>query len=566
MFDNFSILEPPRTPSNLLEPLELLKLLEPHRTPQTINHNLEPETTPPQQAIQPRIRKLLEQLSQDLFEKEEVVGLALLSAIAGESIFLMGPPGVAKSMVARRLKYAFKGAQSFEYLMGKFSTPDEIFGPVSISKLRNEDKYERLVDSYLPGAQIVFLDEIWKASPPIQNALLTVLNEKIYRNGAQELKVDLRGLISASNELPQKGEGLEALWDRFLLRLLVKGIESHELFNAMITLSGGSNHGDYVSPDLKISEKDYQRWNEKIDYVFVPPHVLGLIGKLRQRLIERNNEQDEMDQIYVSDRRWRKVIRLLRASAYLNGRKEVDLMDCFLISHCIWDQIDQIEEVEKMMAETVVNHGYRALYDLTPVRKLLEALQKEIEEETQVITKEKIEERVVHIDENKQSYYKIPAFWGEDAAYLRLEDFEKLKKDKDAFIPVFEKSYEKYRPFQSYSFLKINSKMVLNKNKKYAIETQQIDKEIVSMRDPSAAQLKNWNAQISDMLLHCKEALNILREREQGDLGHVRRHLFVPRSKATFVKDSLRQAGQEVLNYKLEVEKLQHGYQSMGTS
>ena len=132
--------------------------------------------------VKPRITELLKQLNHGVIEKEEVIALSLLSSVAGESIFLLGPPGVAKSLVARRLKYAYKNGSSFEYLMNRFSTPDEIFGPVSISQLKNHDKYERVVKNYLPTATVVFLDEIWKAGPSIQNALLTVLNEKIYRN------------------------------------------------------------------------------------------------------------------------------------------------------------------------------------------------------------------------------------------------------------------------------------------------------------------------------------------------------------------------------------------------
>ena len=98
--------------------------------------------------LKTQVQNLLTELNKGVLEKERAISLALLSALAGESIFLLGAPGVAKSLIARRLKFAFKDAQSFEYLMNRFSTPDEIFGPISISKLKNEDKYERIVENY----------------------------------------------------------------------------------------------------------------------------------------------------------------------------------------------------------------------------------------------------------------------------------------------------------------------------------------------------------------------------------------------------------------------------------
>jgi MoxR-like ATPase len=222
--------------------------------------------------IKGHVAELLKIISEGLWEKEHIISLGLLSCIAGESIFLLGPPGTAKSMVARRLKEVFKNKRSFEYLMSRFSTPDEIFGPVSISKLKNEDIYERSTEGYLPSASIVFLDEIWKAGPSIQNTLLTVINEKIYQNGNHILQLPMKGLIAASNELPAEDEGLEALWDRFLVRIVSNCISNEKTFYKM--LCQRQLIKIQVPDELCITDQQYMEWQRQSEETEIGDEIL----------------------------------------------------------------------------------------------------------------------------------------------------------------------------------------------------------------------------------------------------------------------------------------------------
>ena len=293
-----------------------------------------------------RFKQLLGEMNRGIYEKETEISLSLLAALAGESIILLGPPGVAKSMVARQLKTAFRDAQSFEYLMSRFSTPDEIFGPVSIQKLKTSDTYERAVEGYLPTADVVFLDEIWKAGPAIQNTLLTVINEKIFRNGNREMHLPLKLLVAASNELPAKGEGLEALWDRFVIRIESRPIKLEKNFRAMLLES----HADFADnadfSDLKITAEEYAEWAEKICKIGVKGEVLDAISAIRKSLRAVNvDEAAERRNIYVSDRRWKNTIRLLRTSAFMQDREEVDICDLLPIYHCLWQERDAIRNI-----------------------------------------------------------------------------------------------------------------------------------------------------------------------------------------------------------------------------
>lgn len=321
-----------------------------------------------------RFKLLLQEMNRGIYEKETEISLSLLAALAGESIILLGPPGVAKSMVARQLKTAFREAQSFEYLMSRFSTPDEIFGPVSIQKLKTSDTYERAVEGYLPTADVVFLDEIWKAGPAIQNTLLTVINEKIFRNGNREMHLPLKLLVAASNELPAKGEGLEALWDRFVIRIESRPIKLEKNFRAMLLdshadflgptdftdstdfsgFTGGLGHTDFADnadfSDLKITSEEYAEWTERIDKIGVKIEVLDAISAIRKSLRAVNvDEAAERRNIYVSDRRWKNIVRLLRTSAFMQDREEVDICDLLPIYHCLWQEPEERDAIRNIV-------------------------------------------------------------------------------------------------------------------------------------------------------------------------------------------------------------------------
>ena len=327
-----------------------------------------------------RFKQLLGEMNRGIYEKETEISLSLLAALAGESIILLGPPGVAKSMVARQLKTAFRDAQNFEYLMSRFSTPDEIFGPVSIQKLKTSDTYERAVEGYLPTADVVFLDEIWKAGPAIQNTLLTVINEKIFRNGNREMHLPLKLLVAASNELPAKGEGLEALWDRFVIRIESRPIKLEKNFRAMLLEAptdflgptdftdstdfsgskGKSDSTDFSSPtdfadnadfsDLKITAEEYAEWAEKICKIGVKEEVLDAISAIRKSLRAVNvDEAAERRNIYVSDRRWKNIVRLLRTSAFMQDREEVDICDLLPIYHYLWQEPEERDAIRNIV-------------------------------------------------------------------------------------------------------------------------------------------------------------------------------------------------------------------------
>lgn len=310
-----------------------------------------------------RLRDLIDALARDLVERSTPVRLALLAALAGEHLLLIGPPGTAKSELARRLHRAFRDAAYFERLLTRFSVPEELFGPLSIAALE-QDRYERQTAGFLPDAAIAFIDEVFKANSAILNALLTLLNEREFDNGAQRMTCPLISVIGASNEVPQD-DALAAFHDRFLLRMAIAPV-SDAGFRTLLQLP--SNARCDITPAQQMTQTELADFAAAIDAVRLPVEIIDLLAQLRAHLAA--------NEIAVSDRRWHKTVRLLKASALSNGRDAVNVWDLWLTQFCATAEPSQADLVADWYVRTLGVQGA-----ISPARftRVIEAYEAQLE-------------------------------------------------------------------------------------------------------------------------------------------------------------------------------------------
>ena len=516
-------------------------------------------TAPATMNIRERTEALLQALTAGLYERDKAMGLSLLTAIAGESIFLLGPPGVGKSLIARRLKYAFRDGVSFEYLMSKFSTPDEVFGPISIKKLKDEDKYERLTDRYLPGANIVFLDEIWKAGPAIQNALLTILNEKIYRNGEEDVKVGIRGIITASNELPPPNANLAPIWDRFLVRLELGKIKKYDNFVKMV-VDTKDVYEDDIPTGTKLSEAELNDWSARIDEVEVPAEVLNTLQLILFK-IEQYNQQpnNATHQIKIYDRRWKKIVRLLRTSAFLHLRPRTNLMDCFLMEHCLWNTPVQREIIREMIVEAVRKHGYSVAVNLQSLKREVQEFEADVREETRI--KHVVEEaQLVPVEE---SYYELEKDLSQFRGVLvSIDQFRSLDDTEMRSVNFYDENKNLVNRIRGRKGPRENT-IEVNFNgtdQTFRLKTHLIERTEVIRKQPHRILQQFWDERFEQLTTYIDQQRAAVTEHGPEELTGIGHHLFVDGSYAEVVTANLREVEEALAGLRLRLDKLHFEY------
>ena len=284
-------------------------------------------------------------ISSALVERDEEVRLSLIAALSGESVLLVGPPGVAKSLLAESVG-AFIDGRVFSYVLNKFSKPNELFGALNIKELE-EGRHVRLIADTLLDAHVAFLDEIWKGSSAILNTLLKILNERKYLNGTRWYDAPLRFFMAASNEWPDAENGgreLGALFDRCLIRKTVRPVVTPESDKILLwgrgarcdknLLTRSDDHKPVLSKKLSVKQLDQAR-EEVRKLPFTAKAVTGF-EKIIQELKSAG--------IHPSDRRKVKSPGVAQASAYLAGSDRVELEHLDVLAHVLWD--DPAEQPE----------------------------------------------------------------------------------------------------------------------------------------------------------------------------------------------------------------------------
>lgn len=284
------------------------------------------------------VAQVLEPMKRVFVGKDEVIDLMGVALVAGENLFLLGPPGTAKSALVYELGRRLHG-RTFEYLLTRFTEPNELFGPFDIRRLR-EGELVTNTEGMLPEASLVFLDELLNANSAILNSLLMVLNERVFRRGRERRDLPAIAVFGASNRLPED-DALGALFDRFLLRVTCENVAAEQLGDVL--RAGWELDRRQDDDPARLDVEDVRRLNRllgSVELAEVRPKLGELVVRLRHAGIA------------ISDRRAVKLQRLVAASALLCGRGSGAPSDLWVLRH-IWDAVEQREVLASIVGDAL---------------------------------------------------------------------------------------------------------------------------------------------------------------------------------------------------------------------
>lgn len=244
-------------------------------------------------------------------EREEVIDGLLATLISKQNAFLLGEPGTGKSDLVRSICNGIEGANYFGYLLTPTSDPSELFGPVAVTKLLN-DEYQRDVEGYLPSAHIAFTDELFRGSSAILNSLLTLLNERTFNNGKETIQTPIQSIVAATNSWPEE-ESLQAFADRFLFRPTVPFLSKSASKRTLDMWAAGLQPRPEVGVHLTLDQ--LFELQDKAQSLNVTDDFLDKFGELWSMLETRG--------LKISDRRRVQIIKFLKAWALVQGDDEL---------------------------------------------------------------------------------------------------------------------------------------------------------------------------------------------------------------------------------------------------
>jgi len=355
-----------------------------------------------------KLQNVVLELSDFFKEREELAELLALALLSRQHVYILGPPGTAKSAVARALA-AHLDAKYFEYLVGRYTTPEELFGPIDLSKLE-EGLFVRVTTAKLPEAEIAFLDEIFKANSAILNSLLAIINERKYHEGGRVVDVPLNTLITASNELPEDEEELAALYDRLLIRYVVEYIKDDRNFKEMLI-----GNEEYV-PKTKITMDELRAMQKQVSEVDIAP-IMDTVIELRKNLKQAG--------IVASDRRFKQAMSVVRAHAFFHSRTAATTDDLRVLQHIMWDSPEQMRTVRKAIMDIIDPFARKVMEYRDIINDYKDKLQGKIDpaEVQEIMAKLKV------IENEIKELSKMAMSSGKDTAELDeiLDEIQELK-------------------------------------------------------------------------------------------------------------------------------------------